>query len=168
MSINWRTVRTAEDWTSLAEKLITEAREAIRAGEVRQMERTSERLLAFLQRRTTACPREVAEAVFQVQTELSQAVVEGVTGSIAGRTAQINAYLQDVQRVAQRLKEAAAMISLTKVRQTVDELTESVADLKGIHQKLRRQGSAALATEVAGVISKLKNSVDGLEAAQPD
>jgi hypothetical protein len=110
----------------------------------------------------------VAEAVFQVQTELSQAVVEGVTGSIAGRTAQINAYLQDVQRVAQRLNEAAAMISLTAVRQTVDEVAEAVAELKGIQQKLGRQGSGALATEMAGVISKLKKSVDALEAAQPD
>jgi hypothetical protein len=77
MNTNWRAVKPAEDWTALAGEFIAGSKQALKENDPRKMERCSDQLLRFLEKRTLACPPEVAEAVFHVQAEFSQAFASG-------------------------------------------------------------------------------------------
>lgn len=158
--IKWSSITDATAWTATAEMILTAAREAVKVDDNKKIDEASDSLLEFLQERTTDCPHEVAEAVFQAQAELSRIVAGQVVGSIASRTAQINAHLQDVQRTATKLEQQAALISLKPIRDAVDSGRELVVTLQEIRAELKDGGGDIDVAKVNAQLQQVTGDLD--------
>ena len=96
--IDFTTIKDAAGWASTAQGLITTARDAAKGRDVNTLKQASSDLLAFLQNRTSDCSRAVVDAVFGAQTEVDLAITSTAVAAIDEATAQLTAFVIDVQR----------------------------------------------------------------------
>lgn len=169
MAINWNKINTPEKWQATAADLVAAARDAAKADDDRAMKGASSDLLDFLTNRTLDCPQEVADAVFGAQTELHKIMAEDIVGSIAGRTAQFNAYLEDIKRAGAKIKATAELISLTPVQNAIDEVRNIVTAVSKLRSDIQAEKNTTSLVATANTIaSDLEAILKELEDLLPE
>lgn len=165
---NWNQIRTSAEWQAKAMQLIDASIEAARSNDRAAMRSASSALTSFLEHRTLACPDEVADAVYGAQSELSLLVAADVAGSIASRTAQLNAYRQDIERAGASIHRAARMISLDPIKNAVDSVDAIVTDIESLRDAIdNEESSAQLKTKIAAVVRSLRAAVNNIKSEFP-
>lgn len=167
-NINYERLATAEDWIDAARKVVADARKAIKGGKSPAMESANAALTTFITSRTPACPQAVVEAVFGIQGELSRAIVMGVVADIAERTIQIDAFLQDIDRVAESLEESAGDIGLDGLTTAIDNVTALARQARKIRKQVEQGEMDGLADDVTSLIEQITTLKEQIkELAQP-
>jgi hypothetical protein len=167
--INWDNIEGPTGWASIAEELLTAARNATRVHNIEAMQGVSADLLAFVQNRTSECPQAVADAVFHGQSELTLAIATTSVDQIQAATAQLNAYLVDVQRASTALDQQAKLIALGPVINTLHAVHDVIENAQGIRQKIANQKPQnldipALEGDIQAMINQLNRIASDLQA----
>ncbi len=155
---------TAQDWIDKATALLTRARAAAAAKKTDALRASAEDCSDFIATRTLACPQDVVDAVYGAQVELSQLIVATDAGSIKSRTTQLDAYLQDLQRIAAQNKKDADRISFSSAKKVVDGLTGIVKDVNSLQTSLT--ANATSDTQIAAAAGDLLAIAGRLTALQ--
>jgi len=163
--ITWNKIITKKDWQKLAQTLAERAKQAASDNDAKAMQSVSDEMRDFLSRRTMACPQEVTDAVFHAETELNRLIAADVAGSIASRTVQLNAYLDDIKQAGERIEAQAKFIRLEVVKDAVDSGTLIIADLKELRTLVNDGGTPA---EIANRVKDLTSSLQDLVKALND
>jgi hypothetical protein len=166
--IDFTTITDAAGWTSTARGLITTARDAAKSRDVNTMKHASSDLLDFLQKRTSDCPRAVVDAVFGAQTEVNLAIASTSVDAIDEATAQLNAFVIDIQRVSAELNQKRTLIALEPVINTLNSVTSLVNQAKSLQAKLSAANPATinlagLQSDIGTIVAQLSNIVTDLK-----
>ena len=165
----WHTLRTAADWQAVATEFLTEAVEAARSGDTNKMSEVCDALGLFIQKRTTKCPQETVDAVFGAHGELTRLVAADIAGSIASRTVQLKAYLNDIETVSERVARQARLIGLEPVTRIVSDAEKVVTDLKKLKRAIGDGESPTdLKAKVEALITTLETAVTNIRNEMPD
>ncbi len=154
---------TAQDWIDTADDVVSKARDAAASGDKARMRLARQACSDFISSRTLACPQEVVDAVAGVQVQLSQLIVAEDVGSIAKRTVQIDAFLQDIERISTRAKQAADLISFKSAKDIVDNITGVVGDLKTLKQIVKTDPTELTPERIQEIMDRLSQIVNDFE-----
>ena len=155
---------TAQGWIDLAADVVKRARAAAGAGDRGPIERSSDECAEFVSIRTPACPKAIIEAVSDVQVELSQLLISNDIKSITGRTAQFDAYLQDIKRLSTEAKRAADLISFKTASDVVDNLTGVIKGARALKKSLNNGDTAAVKSGLDDLVTKVQQIMDDFDA----
>lgn len=164
----WHTLRTAADWQAVATAFLNEAIEAAKSGDTNAMSDVCDAMGLFIQKRTTKCPPETVDAVYGAHSELTKLAAGEIVGSIASRTVQLRAYLNDIETITARVARQASLISLEPVRQIVTEAEGVISDLKTLKAAINNGEPAAnLKSRIDALISSLNAAVKTIKKEIP-
>jgi len=164
--INWNKIVTAQNWQRLAMQLTESARTAASQNDAKAMQAAGRDLRDFLVKQTNACPTEVADAVYGAGTALNRLIALDVAGSIASRTVQLNAYMDDIKQAGERIEEQAKAIGLKSIRNAVERGHELIGELKKLRQSIKADMDAPEVTaQINEIAASLQELFKGLENA---
>lgn len=159
MNIDWDTLQTFDDWSAALDRILGQARMALKSGDTPGRADVQQQLADYIAHSPNRLAAELDAIARRTMDDLVDSAIDDALGSLATRSAELSLHAKTIADIAGAAEQRARSIRLERARAVVDAATSTVQSLAGLRQSL---GDAADDKLVADKIDKAVKAIHEL------